>query len=743
VRGERSQSPFSLLHSFSHFPPSLPPFALPSHAEQPWFWYGFRGVQPTVPHYTGDAFDDARLQTFGVGRSKLFVDLWCVAKTYLRLFDHEPSYPYRIDALAHAGPPESLHAEGPGVALKCLLESATFDFFHRNTTNHTHGDKGLAHHLFDRSSHDYNVFETGLLQPLGYAFTEEEWKEAEVLREGIRKTCSGSTECAGAIDRFNAWLRRTLVLQRRHTHHKGVLEHFELSEPRIEEEFHEVALEMATFLSLNDADLRRLLEYQHEMEWGVRSASIVKEIEGMQADVLGLEEVDRIEDLREKLLRGGGGEGGKEGGLRLAVFKHRKVMPHDDGCALFYNPKVLRLCRLRGEGGWVGGQKEAEEEEEEEEGPPAVAVVRYSGEAEAQQQQRQQVEGTTSNGTGTAKVERGILPLFRSRLPMVGGIVGCEEEEEEEPSGEGQAEGGRKGESDIVTANEKEEIDLWSFSAPETLRRSHQEKWDERVAVVALLQHRATGQLLLAASTHLAHSQDKPAAEAVRVAQVRQLDRALREIRRAWLGEKAKREDEEGEEEAVPTLIMMDGNDTPHLSCYGLHRTKAGEEEEEGCERGEEGGKAYTPMYQAMKEELHYVDCLGEDYGPTSITLNRRYRIDYIWAKVGGEGGERESGGEVCVSGGKEEGKNKVVLEKIEVTPAMDVRLAGANNGDKVLVSREEEAIKAVYGLPLPAIEDQPCIPSDHLHVSAHLTFRVDWPGGGRKDEEEETVKDL
>jgi len=688
-----------------------------------------------VPHYTGDAFDEARLQTFGVGRSKLFVDLWCVAKTYLRLFDHEPSYPYRIDALAHAGPQESLHAEGPAVALKCLLKSATFDFFHRNTTNHAHGDKDLAYHLFDRNSHDYQILEKGLLLPLGYALTEEEWKKAEVLREGIQKTCPDSTECAEAVDGFNAWLRRTLVLRRRHTHHKGVLEHFELSEERMEEEFYEVALEMATFLSLNYADLRRLLKYQHEMEWRVRGECIVKEIEGMQADVLGLEEVDRVDDLREKLLRGGGGEGSREGGLRLAVSKHRKVRPYDDGCALFYNPKVLRLCRLRGEGGWVGGEGKEEEEEGEAEGPPAVAVVRYSGEREAQQQQRQQAKQAATSRAGIGKAEREVLPLFRSRLLMTGGIVGCEEQDEEETPEEGQAEGGRVEGSDRAAANKKEEIDLWSFTAPETLRRSHQEKWDERVAVVALLQHRATGQLLLAASTHLAHSQDKPAAEAVRAAQVRQLDRALREIRRAWLVGK-EGEDEEGREEhTVPTLIMMDGNDTPHLSCCGPYRTSAGAEGQKGCEGGREGGKAYTPMYRAMTQELGYVDCLGEDYGPTSATLKRRYRIDYIWAKVGEKGGGVEGRGEECVSGGKEGGWNKVVLEKIEVTPALQVRLAGADSGNIFLVSRDEEATKAVYGLPLPAIEDQSCIPSDHLHVSARLTFRVDRPDGGRKEE--------
>ena len=47
-----------------------------------------------------------------------------------------------------------------------------------------------------------------------------------------------------------------------------------------------------------------------------------------------------------------------------------------------------------------------------------------------------------------------------------------------------------------------------------------------------------------------------------------------------------------------------------------------------------------------------------------------------------------------------------------------------------------------MYGLPLPAIGDQPCIPSDHLHVSARYdvgwTDRVGEGGGG-----EGIVRDL
>ena len=31
-----------------------------------------------------------------------------------------------------------------------------------------------------------------------------------------------------------------------------------------------------------------------------------------------------------------------------------------------------------------------------------------------------------------------------------------------------------------------------------------------------------------------------------------------------------------------------------------------------------------TPFYRAMVQELGWKDCLGKDYGPTSITLSRR-----------------------------------------------------------------------------------------------------------------------
>ncbi len=214
--------------------------------------------------------------------------------------------------------------------------------------------------------------------------------------------------------------------------------------------------------------------------------------------------------------------------------------------------------------------------------------------------------------------------------------------------------------------------------------------------------------LIVALHPSLPHHQDKPEAEAVRAAQVRQLDRALVEIQRRWgllASPPAAPSSAAATEEAggVPVVLMMDGNEAPHLAAYGAHRCAA-------------GGGVHTAMYRALTQELGWRDCLGEDFGPTSITLARRFRIDYILTKDSAS----------------------TKLQAAEATPALDVRLAGVdkNSGRKVLVPREEEAAKAVYGLPLPAVNEQPDCPSDHLHVSARLTFAVVGGGSGRKEEE-------
>ena len=144
--------------------------------------------------------------------------------------------------------------------------------------------------------------------------------------------------------------------------------------------------------------------------------------------------------------------------------------------------------------------------------------------------------------------------------------------------------------------------------------------------------------------------------------------------------------------ESCPIVLLMDGNDTPSLAAYGR-------------------GDALTPFYKALVTELGWTDLLGQDYGPTSITLQRRYRIDYVMAKAGDPS--------VYKIGAKSQ-------------PALEVKLVGIDpeTGEKVLVERGEEAQKAVYGAPLPAVGSQPAIPSDHLHCSATITIEKRSPPG-------------
>ena len=91
-----------------------------------------------------------------------------------------------------------------------------------------------------------------------------------------------------------------------------------------------------------------------------------------------------------------------------------------------------------------------------------------------------------------------------TRVPIRGGIIGSEETGEVK-AGISDTEAEAEGEGEVEEQEEK--VDLWVFAPPEELKRGGKALWDERVAVVALLEHKATGRPFLAACTHLAHSQ--------------------------------------------------------------------------------------------------------------------------------------------------------------------------------------------------------------------------------------------
>lgn len=67
---------------------------------------------------------------------------------------------------------------------------------------------------------------------------EEQWADLEAQKAGMSSLCG--PELTQAIVRFNAALRRGLVLLRRRHHQHHYHHEFELSEERIEAEFHEV-----------------------------------------------------------------------------------------------------------------------------------------------------------------------------------------------------------------------------------------------------------------------------------------------------------------------------------------------------------------------------------------------------------------------------------------------------------------------------------------------------------------------
>jgi hypothetical protein len=184
-------------------------------------------------------------------------------------------------------------------------------------------------------------------------------------------------------------------------------------------------------LCLNDDDLSRMLEHQRALEWPVRVVSIVQEIERMAPHLLALEEVDRIDDLSGRL----------QPKLQLAAFKHRKTLPLDDGPALFYDPHVLSLVQGQGGAG------------------PCVGAVRFSAGAELRGR-----EG---------------LALRTLSLPLRDdGVIGAESELEGQGQGQGQ-----EGWGGSAT--------FWAWTTD--LKVNQQHAYDERVAVVALFEHKATG----------------------------------------------------------------------------------------------------------------------------------------------------------------------------------------------------------------------------------------------------------
>ena len=164
-----------------------------------------------------------------------------------------------------------------------------------------------------------------------------------------------------------------------------------------------------------------------------------------------------------------------------------------------------------------------------------------------------------------------------------------------------------------------------------------------------------------------------------------------------------------GCEVTTPTIVMMDGNDAPTLSAYNG--------------RGDDD----TPLYQSIKRN-GFEDLLGKTYPPTTYTLNRAYRIDYLLMNTGIKAShdmenkiEKENSDNIGV-----DSKSKPKYSISSIMPHTPIRLAtirSSSSPEKILCEGE---MKPLYGLPLPSVGDQDEEGSDHIPIYADISFDFD-----------------
>ena len=73
--------------------------------------------------------------------------------------------------------------------------------------------------------------------------------------------------------------------------------------------------DLAQFVTLAEADLRRVLDVQKSWSWDTRGKYIAEKMLSLNCGIWLVEEYDEVDDLREQL----------NPKLKLAAFKHRKV----------------------------------------------------------------------------------------------------------------------------------------------------------------------------------------------------------------------------------------------------------------------------------------------------------------------------------------------------------------------------------------------------------------------------------
>lgn len=300
--------------------------------------------------------------------------------------------------------------------------------------------------------------------------------------------------------------------------------------------------------------------------------------------------------------------------LKLAAFKYRAIQKVDDGVGLFYNPSKFRIAR-------IGGKL-------------AIGAVRFSGSLECK-----------------AKTKLKIRPRD---VRYVNGVIDGEADE----AGEGRG-------GEMVTC--------WCF----TDDFDGLENFDDRTAIMVVLEGIASGVKIIFVATHLTTGQGDARCENIRVQQILQLECALKEFRRSF------------QLMDTPMFLVGDCNDTPKMNGNGCNGTVE--------------NAAYSKFYTTALTN-GWKDLMGERCPVTSLTLSRSVRIDYIFGRVTSDDIEIEA-----------------VPDEVQ-----RVHLVGYDESSKhkVLLPYNERK-GALYGPPLPAVDAQPAIPSDHVPIFANITLKT------------------
>eukprot|EP00993_Chasmostoma_nieuportense_P007362 NODE_815_length_1846_cov_149.984293_g761_i0.p1 GENE.NODE_815_length_1846_cov_149.984293_g761_i0~~NODE_815_length_1846_cov_149.984293_g761_i0.p1 ORF type:complete len:559 (-),score=156.76 NODE_815_length_1846_cov_149.984293_g761_i0:169-1809(-) len=524
---------------------------------KPWFWYGYRGLSDG--EYRADALDPVRRQLFGSGRSTKLMDFWALMKRFFKIYHTDFPYLLHLQEYSLLSPADDLCAK---------LQVALREFFSRTNLSSPEGNKDLPYQLFRPHTHAYQLWEQ-VASPVGFTLTADNWAGLNDLAANINSAVDSEDKCV-AIRAYNAELQRLLG---------------------VGGDFHARLGALASLVCLSDEDMHRVLAVQAEWKWATRAERLIAEIRRHEVDIWGIEELDAVDLFRSQLADT----------HALAIFKHRSILPKEDGAAIFYNTRHFQL---------VTGD--------------SVGFVRFSGAA--------------------ALTHPELLP----RQISVSLHDGCAASENDPNTTTAQCPG-------------------WVFT--DRLQPHDKEFFDERIAVFAALRHVETGATVVVVSTHLNHTQNDPLRESIRRHQARQLDLALRQfVRTLHL-------------DGAPTVLLGDFNDVPTLATYGRP-------------------DGPSPVYDYLVNESGWQDAFKPPHQPTTFTLNRQYPIDFILFKPNDR----------CLT--------------VAPDPVQLVRLVGVVDGRPQLLPPHQYHA-ACLGPPMPAVDDQGPVPSDHVPITATLTMHL------------------